>query len=204
VDDGEDSKVFVHEYGHAVQDSQSPSFGSSESRRVSNEAGAMGEGFSDYFASRVTQNFRSSRRFDPCFAPWDNSTNDDGSCLRHVDSRATRARLAKACGNDADAGGPEIHCYGQAWSGVLWAIRGKVGGRRTDKVILQSQFSYGANTDFRGAAKALLAADQRLYRGHDRRVMQTILCHRGFLRSPCLPRTARRSSSTGHRPRLTG
>ena len=44
VDDAEDAEVILHEYGHAIQDSQMTPFGGFGS---SPEAGAIGEGFAD-------------------------------------------------------------------------------------------------------------------------------------------------------------
>ena len=49
VDDAEDNEVIWHEYGHAIQDDQVPGFGESE------EAGAIGEGFGDYWAVTMSQ-----------------------------------------------------------------------------------------------------------------------------------------------------
>ena len=43
VDDAEDGEVILHEYGHAIHFSQNFSFASSE-------AGAISEGFGDYWA----------------------------------------------------------------------------------------------------------------------------------------------------------
>ena len=48
VDDAEDAEVIWHEYGHSIQDNQVPGFGSSA------EAGAMGEGFGDYWAGSLS------------------------------------------------------------------------------------------------------------------------------------------------------
>jgi hypothetical protein len=44
VDDAEDAEVILHEYGHAIQDSQQTPFGFG----LSVEAGSIGEGFADY------------------------------------------------------------------------------------------------------------------------------------------------------------
>ena len=49
VDDAEDAEVILHEYGHAIQDSQSRRL------RRSEEAGAIGEGFGDYWAATVSR-----------------------------------------------------------------------------------------------------------------------------------------------------
>jgi hypothetical protein len=47
VDDAEDAEVILHEYGHAMMDSQAVPFGFG----TSVEAGAIGEGFADYLGS---------------------------------------------------------------------------------------------------------------------------------------------------------
>jgi hypothetical protein len=46
VDDAEDAEVILHEYGHAIHDSQHFSF-------ATEEAGAISEGFGDYWAVTV-------------------------------------------------------------------------------------------------------------------------------------------------------
>ena len=48
VDDAEDAEVILHEYGHAIQDSQVAGFG------VGPEAGGIGEAFGDYWAVTVS------------------------------------------------------------------------------------------------------------------------------------------------------
>src|ERR1044071_3257067 len=48
VDDAEDAEVILHEYGHAIHDAQGFSF-------ASEEAGAISEGFGDYWAVTVSQ-----------------------------------------------------------------------------------------------------------------------------------------------------
>src|SRR5947208_12445214 len=80
VDDAEDAEVIVHEYGHSVQADQVPGFGASE------EAGAMGEGFSDYLAVEVS-NWVHPTKDEPCVADWDSTsyTPGPGHCLRRVD-----------------------------------------------------------------------------------------------------------------------
>jgi hypothetical protein len=66
VDDAEDAEVILHEYGHAIQDSQMtpPGFGTSV------EAGSIGEGFGDYWAVTVSNVIAPTP--DPaCVADWD-------------------------------------------------------------------------------------------------------------------------------------
>ena len=49
VDDAEDAEVILHEYGHAIQDSQQDPFGFGPTV----ESGSIGEGFADYWAVTV-------------------------------------------------------------------------------------------------------------------------------------------------------
>src|SRR3954467_1798567 len=85
VDDAEDAEVILHEYGHAIHDAQDFSF-------ASEEAGAISEGFGDYWAVTVTDVVARSlgvprREPLPCVADWDATsyTSSVPHCLRRVD-----------------------------------------------------------------------------------------------------------------------
>jgi zinc metalloprotease ZmpB len=80
VDDAEDAEVILHEYGHAIHFSQSPTFYSSL------EAGAIGEGFADYWAVTVADVVAPTPDA-PCVADWDSVsyTSTVPHCLRRVD-----------------------------------------------------------------------------------------------------------------------
>ena len=62
VDDAEDAEVILHEYGHAMQDSQATPFGNFG---LSEEAGAIGEGFGDYWAVTVSNVIAPTRQTRP-------------------------------------------------------------------------------------------------------------------------------------------
>src|SRR5262245_51797706 len=69
VDDAEDAEVILHEYGHAIHDSQNFSF-------ASEQAGAISEGFGDYWAVTVSDVVSRSlgvpeREPLPCVMDWD-------------------------------------------------------------------------------------------------------------------------------------
>ena len=83
VDDAEDAEVILHEYGHAIQDSQVAGFG------VGPEAGGIGEGFGDYWAVTVS-NVIAPTPDAPCVADWDSVsyTSTVPHCLRRVDTNA--------------------------------------------------------------------------------------------------------------------
>lgn len=147
VDDAEDAEVIWHEYGHAIQDDQVPGFGSSS------QAGAIGEGFGDYWA--VTMSVPVSGGFVlPCVMDWDATsyTTTTPHCLRRVDTDKTT--------DDIEG---EVHADGEIWSAALWAIHGKLGRDRANKVILESQFNYTPGTTFAAAAQKVVAAARALY-----------------------------------------
>ena len=146
VDDAEDAEVILHEYGHAIHFSQGFAFASAE-------AGAISEGFGDYWA--VTVGSVVSPTSDPaCVADWDavSYTASVPHCLRRVD---TNLRYP------ADLNGG-VHHDGQIWSRALWDIRQAVGNVRADTLILQAQFGF-AGTTMRELASTTVAVANTLY-----------------------------------------
>jgi hypothetical protein len=173
TDDGEDADVIDHEYGHAIQDSQIPGFG------FNHEAGAIGEGFGDYFAAALAATFTPHPTFNPCIAEWNELGVGSPAavpCMRRVDGSLGPAGLAADTACYAD-----IHCYGQAWSGALWAIRARLGGATADRLVIQSHFSMLPTSGFQDAARALLVADQQLYGGVNRQMLIDVLSTRGLV-----------------------
>ena len=147
VDDAEDAEVILHEYGHAIHDSQVAGFG------VGSEAGAIGEGFGDYWAVTVADVVAPTA--DPaCVADWDavSYTSTVPHCLRRVDTDLHYS--------DRDG---RVHHDGQIWSRALWDIRLALGNVRADTIILEAQFDFAPSTTMPAAASATVAAAQRLY-----------------------------------------
>lgn len=160
VDDAEDAEVIVHEYGHAVHADQVPGFGEGL------DAGAIGEGFSDYLGVsvgldaaqqygwpvRAAHPYEAERGWDPraCVADWD-ATSYSASpvkCLRRMDQNFTLATRFN-----------QVHRDGMIWSRALWDIRNgyerlRSGVRGWDTTLIASQFDYAADTSFQAAAKA--------------------------------------------------
>jgi Zn-dependent metalloprotease len=147
VDDAEDAEVIVHEYGHAVHQSQVPGYGGSP------DAGAIGESFGDYLA--VTVGLAAADQYGwpvaanpACPMDWDaTSYTDAPHCIRRFD-RNLQATVE---------GG--VHFRSQVWSQALWEIRlGYVAMGKTaadwDTTLIDSQFDYAIGTSFSEAAKA--------------------------------------------------
>jgi len=148
VDDAEDAEVILHEYGHAIQDSQVPGFGSTP------DAGAIGEGFGDYWAQAVSSRYAPTPD-EPCIADWDSVTYTAGPvhCLRRTDGTKTYP---------ADLAG-EVHADGEIWSSALNSVRTALGATKADTAIIKAQFSFTADISMPNAAKVTIATVKALY-----------------------------------------
>jgi hypothetical protein len=136
VDDAEDAEVILHEYGHAIHEWQGFSF-------ASEQAGAISEGFADYWALTVSDivsaadGVRVSSDL-PCIADWDSTsyTSTVPHCLRRTDLDLHYP---------ADLNG-EVHHDGQIWSRALWDIRQALGNEVADTIILSGSFDFPGTT----------------------------------------------------------
>uniref|UniRef100_UPI001CEC31D5 M4 family metallopeptidase n=1 Tax=Streptomyces sp. NK15101 TaxID=2873261 RepID=UPI001CEC31D5 len=152
VDDAEDAEVIVHEYGHAVHHAQVPGFGTSP------EAGAIGEAFGDYLAVEVGAHADAKYGWPlkadlACVADWDSTGYSAAPhCLRRIDGTKTYA----------DREG-EVHADGEIWSRALFDIRNKLGARTADRIIVNAQFGFAADTSFKDAALTTVATAQKMY-----------------------------------------
>jgi zinc metalloprotease ZmpB len=170
VDDAEDAEVVLHEYGHAIHFSQNFVFGSEQ-------AGAISEGFGDYWA--VTVGDVVSRALGvpereplPCVADWDSTsyTSTVPHCLRRVDTNLHFP---------SDLNG-EVHHDGQIWSRALWDIRQALGNVRADTVILQGSFDFPGTT-MPDLANRTVAAARQLYGTAAANAVRKAFADRGIL-----------------------
>jgi Zn-dependent metalloprotease len=173
VDDAEDADVFVHEYGHAIQDAQTSGTGFGGGNR--SDSGAQGEGFGDYFAEAYsTEKVGFDDEWSHCVMEWDATSYDNntlyppGICLRRTDDPRTLSQQStQVCGTQRHPDF-EIHCIGEVWSSALFELRqqlGDSGGDSVmDKVVLASHTMLpDATPSFKEGSEALLAADDSLY-----------------------------------------
>ncbi len=169
VDDAEDAEVILHEYGHAIHFSQGFVFGSEE-------AGAISEGFGDYWAVTVSDVVATRLGVPeleplPCVADWDSVsyTSSVPHCLRRVDRNLHYP---------SDLNG-EVHHDGQIWSRALWDIRQALGHEEADTIILQGSFDFPGTTMIELANRTVAAA-QSLYPS-DASIVRQAFVDRGIL-----------------------
>jgi hypothetical protein len=168
VDDAEDAEVILHEYGHAMMDSQMTPFGFGTSL----EAGSIGEGFGDYWAATVADVVAPTP--DPaCIADWDSVsyTSTEPHCLRRVDQ--DRHYPEDLTGS--------VHSNGLIWSRALWDIRGALGHVVADTLILEAQFDFAPDTSMSDAAEVTVATAERLYGKRAAKTVRAAFEARGVL-----------------------
>jgi zinc metalloprotease ZmpB len=170
VDDAEDAEVILHEYGHAIHFSQGFSF-------ASEEAGAISEGFADYWAVTVSDIVDTSLGVPqleplPCVADWDSTSYTSGvpHCLRRID-------LNLHYPGDLDG---EVHDDGRIWSRALWDIRRALGNVKADTIILQGSFDFPGTT-MPDLANRTVAAARQLYGNGAANTVQQAFAGRGIL-----------------------
>jgi hypothetical protein len=170
VDDAEDAEVILHEYGHAIHFSQGFSF-------ASEDAGAISEGFGDYWAVTVADVVSQAlgvpnREPLPCVADWDSTsyTTVVPHCLRRVDTDLHYP-------TDLDG---DVHHDGQIWSRALWDIRQALGHVKADTLILQGSFDF-PGTSMPDLATRTVAAAQALYGNAAARAVRQAFAARGIL-----------------------
>ena len=170
VDDAEDAEVILHEYGHAIHFAQHFQFSTEE-------AGAISEGFGDYWAVTVTEKVRGDLGLDPsadpeCVADWDATSYDPTAphCLRRLDSDVMYP------------GGlvGEVHADGRIWSHALWNLRTAIGGPHADTAILQGQFDFDGGT-MPALARDIVEATRALYGDAEAALAQAAFHERGIL-----------------------
>jgi zinc metalloprotease ZmpB len=168
VDDAEDAEVILHEYGHAIQDSQQDPFGYG----FSFEARSIGEGFADYWAVTVSDVVAPTP--DPaCVADWDSVsyTTTTPHCLRRVDLNLHYPENINP---------NSVHATGRIWSRALWDIRNALGNVRADTIVLEAQFGQRDPT-MPQLAQNTVATAKRLYGNATANAVRRAFEDRGIL-----------------------
>ena len=170
VDDAEDAEVILHEYGHAIHFAQNFSF-------ASEEAGAISEGFGDYWALTVSEVVGKALGVKtktpvPCLMDWDSTSYTSGPvhCIRRTDTNLHYPE---------DLSG-EVHHDGTIWSRALWDIRQSLGNVQADTIILTGSFDFPGTT-MTDLANRTVAAAQQLYGNKTAATVRDAFVARGIL-----------------------
>ena len=164
-DSSVDSDVVFHEYGHGI----SNRLIGNTSGLGGTQSGAMGEGWSDYWAATL---------------------NNDGVMGEYVTQNTTSGiRRAKytypaATVHDsyADLGnnGFEVHYDGEIWAATLWDLRVQLGATIADRLVLNGMKFTPSHPSFLNARDGIIQADQNLNGAANRCVIWTVFARHGM------------------------
>lgn len=165
-DSSVDSDVVFHEYGHGISNRL---IGNGSTALEGTQSGAMGEGWSDYWATTI---------------------NNDGVMGEYVTQNTTRGirRAAYTVPSatvhdsyaDVCAGGCEVHNDGEVWAATLWDLRTQLGATITDSIVLNGMKFTPTRPSFLNARDGILQADQNLNGGANRCAIWTVFARHGM------------------------
>lgn len=143
IDDAEDADVIIHEFAHAI------SWNASEFNTGAIEASGIDEGWADYWASSYSRSIN-EYKWQKVFT-WDGNT-----------AAFTGRNVASTKHYPEDNDGSK-YSRSEIWSSVLMEIFSDLGREVTDRIVVQSLFSYSQGMSMKTAAQLLLLADELLY-----------------------------------------
>ena len=163
-----DGDVVLHEYGHGVSN-RLVGGPANTSCLGGTQAGAMGEGWSDYWAATFYNN---------------------GVIGEFVTNNLTRGIRRAAYTVPADpvhdsyadlgVGGFEVHRDGEVWAAALWDLRQTLGAAIADRLVLQGMKFTPCSPSFLNARDGILMADQNLNGGANRCTIWRVFARHGM------------------------
>ncbi len=160
-----DGDIVFHEYGHGISNRL---IGNASGALTGIQSGAMGEGWSDYWAITI---------------------NNDGAFGEYVTNNPNGGRRAAytvpaAAIHDsyADLGNQnfEVHRDGEIWAATLWDLRTQLGAPATDLIVLNGMKFTPTRPSFLNARDGIIQADQNLNGGANRCAIWTVFARHGM------------------------
>ena len=164
-DSSVDGDVVFHEYGHGISNRL---IGNGSTALSGTQSGAMGEGWSDYWAVTI---------------------NNDGAVGEYVTNNPNGIRRAaySVPANpvhdsyaDVGAGGFQVHRDGEVWAATLWDLRTQLGAATSDRLVLNGMKFTPTRPSFLNARDGILQADQNLNGGANRCAIWTVFARHGM------------------------
>jgi hypothetical protein len=149
-DSSVDGDVVFHEFGHGISNRL---IGNGSTALSGIQSGAMGEGWSDYWAITI---------------------NGDGAVGEYVTNNPIGIRRAAysvpaATVHDSYADvcfrGCQVHKDGEIWAATLWDLRAQLGAATTDLLVLNGMKFTPTRPSFLDARDGILQADQNMNGG---------------------------------------
>lgn len=191
---GDESDTVYHEYTHGLSNRLviSPT---GESALGPVQAGAMGEAWSDFYATSYL--VRQGIRTDGPGADLWLGNGADGlgqSLVRTQPIDCAVGAHSPACGGGATGhkggytyadygqviGGPEVHADGEIWSETLWDLRKQLGWRTTTSLVTRAMELSPYDPSMLDQRNAVLMADSAVYGGANHDAIWQVFAERGM------------------------
>ncbi|MBV9926188.1 MAG: M36 family metallopeptidase [Acidobacteria bacterium] len=165
-DSSVDSDVVFHEYGHGISNRL---IGNGSTALSGTQSGAMGEGWSDYWACTLNN--------DGVMGEYvtQNTTRGIRRAAYTVPAAAVHDSYADVC-----AGGCEVHNDGEVWAAALFDLRAQLGATITDRIVLNGMKFTPTRPSFLNARDGIIQADQNLNGGANRCAIWTVFARHGM------------------------
>jgi len=167
-DSSQDGDVVLHEFGHGVSN-RLVGGPANTSCLGGTQAGAMGEGWSDYWAAT----FYNDGRIGEYVA--NNTTRGIRRAAYTVPADPVHDSYA-----DLGVGGFEVHRDGEVWAAALWDLRQTLGAAISDRLVLEGMKFTPCSPSFLNARDGILQADQSLNGGANRCAIWTVFARHGM------------------------
>jgi Zn-dependent metalloprotease len=167
-DSSQDGDVVLHEFGHGVSN-RLVGGPSNTSCLGGTQAGAMGEGWSDYWAATFYNDGRIGEYVT------NNPTNGIRRAAYTVPANPVHDSYA-----DLGVGGFEVHRDGEVWAATLWDLRNELGAAIADRLVLEGMKFTPCSPSFLNARDGILQADQSLNGGANRCRIWTVFARHGM------------------------
>ncbi|HLG16045.1 MAG TPA: M36 family metallopeptidase [Blastocatellia bacterium] len=167
-DSSVDGDVVLHEYGHGVSN-RLVGGPANTSCLGGTQAGAMGEGWSDYWS--IT--FYNDGRVGEYVV--NNPTNGIRRAAYTVPANPVHDSYA-----DLGVGGFQVHRDGEVWAATLWDLRTQLGAAVSDRIVLEGMKFTPCSPSFLNARDGILQADQNVNGGANRCAIWTVFARHGM------------------------
>ena len=165
-DSSVDGDVVFHEYGHGISNRL---IGNGSTALSGTQSGAMGEGWSDYWA--ITLNG------DGLVGEY--ATGNTTAGIRRA-AYTVPANPVHDSYADVGVGGFQVHRDGEVWAATLWDLRTQLGATITDRIVLNGMKFTPTRPSFLNARDGILQADQNLNGGANRCAIWTVFARHGM------------------------
>jgi Zn-dependent metalloprotease len=163
-----DGDVVMHEYGHGISN-RLVGGPANTSCLGGTQAGAMGEGWSDYWASTFYNNG----------VVGEYVTNNTTRGIRRA-AYTVPANTIHDSYADLGNQGFAVHNDGEIWAATLWDLRQTLGAAIADRLVLQGMKFTPCSPSFLNARDGILTADQNINGGANRCAIWRVFARHGM------------------------